>query len=437
MFGDYSQDLLRSGIIELKAGNLGSARRYLDRCVYMSGDHDIMAEAWYWLSQTAADPAEQRQALENCLANDLHHARARRALALLDGRLKPAEIIDPNAPVPPGALQDQRAQRFTCARCGGRMVFAPDGHVLVCEYCRRHERVNSDAFPTSGNDFVLAMATRRGHSRPLREQVRRCQGCGAEFIRPAPELSFNCPYCDSSQVLVVDSSGDLLAPDGILVHGFDEHHARELLKTWMHAQDVKVDASALRPRGLYLPVWTFTLGGGIDYTGERTSDVNDSLRRRAAATEQIHDRYPVMLSVSVAASRRPSAPFVQLIPGFNLETLQPYDARYLAAWPAELYDVSMAEASLEARSQAYAGLQRELPDKLAPIRVISTSSANLVVESFQLHLLPVWICEIRLDGRGAILLINGQTGAVAGQGLQAHPRAKRGLKQWLGDLVAE
>ncbi len=188
---------------------------------------------------------------------------------------------------------------------------------------------------------------------------------------------------------------------------------------------------------MYLPIWTFALGGGIDYTGERTSDVNDSLRRHAAAPEQIHDRYPVMLKLSVAASRRPSAPFVQLLPGFDLDALQPYDARYLAAWPAELYDVPMAEASLEARSQAYASVQRELPDKLAPIRVISTSSANLVVESFQLHLLPVWVCEIRLDGHGAILLINGQTGAVAGQGLNQRPRPKRGLMEWLGDLVAE
>ena len=144
-----------------------------------------------------------------------------------------------------------------------------------------------------------------------------------------------------------------------------------------------------------------------------------------------------MLTVSVAASRRPSAPFVRLIPGFDLEALQPYDPRYLASWPAELYDVPMAEASLEARSQAYADLKRELPTRLSPIRLISTSSANLMIESFRLDLLPVWISEIRLNGHGVILLINGQTGAVAGQDLQSSPRARGGLLEWLGDLIAE
>ena len=64
MIDDYSRDLLRSGIIELKAGNRDSARRYLDRALYMSGDHDVMAEAWYWMSELADTPAEKRRSLE-------------------------------------------------------------------------------------------------------------------------------------------------------------------------------------------------------------------------------------------------------------------------------------------------------------------------------------------------------------------------------------
>lgn len=79
MFGDYSRELLRSGIIEAKAGNRQSALCYLDRAAYMSNDHDVLAETWFWMSQLTDDKAEKRKALENCLANDLNHARARRA----------------------------------------------------------------------------------------------------------------------------------------------------------------------------------------------------------------------------------------------------------------------------------------------------------------------------------------------------------------------
>jgi hypothetical protein len=96
----------------------------------------------------------------------------------------------------------------------------------------------------------------------------------------------------------------------------------------------------------------------------------------------------------------------------------------------------MADASLEARSQAYAGVQRDLPALVAPVRVISTSSANITIESFRLELLPVWMIEVSLDGRPSILLINGQTGAVRGDGLR--PRSgKANLLDRLGELLAE
>ena len=50
MFSDYGKQLLKTGIIEAKAGNRESARRYLDRAVYISSDHDALAEAWFWIN---------------------------------------------------------------------------------------------------------------------------------------------------------------------------------------------------------------------------------------------------------------------------------------------------------------------------------------------------------------------------------------------------
>ena len=106
MFSDYGKELLRSGIIDAKAGNRESARRYLDRAVYMSNDHDVLAEAWFWMSEVMDNEGEKRKALENCLAHDLQHARARRALAILDGKLKVDEIVNPDKlPLAPEGLR--------------------------------------------------------------------------------------------------------------------------------------------------------------------------------------------------------------------------------------------------------------------------------------------------------------------------------------------
>lgn len=435
MFGDYSKDLLRSGIIEFKAGNRDLARQYLDRAVYMSSDREVIAEAWYWMSEASEQAAEKRAALENCLANDPMHARARRALAIVDGKLRPEEIVNPDRLPAQKEGANPATRRFVCAKCGGRMVYAPDGQSLRCEYCARHQAMTAAPTRAEEQDFVLAMATLRGHSKPLGERVLHCEGCGAGYILPPGGLSFNCPYCDSPHVVSVERSGQLIAPDGIIPHAFDEERASQLLHDWLAAQDRAPDAPVSAPRGLYLPAWFFILGGSIGYTGETMADESDMYGLREPRKIQVRDRYPVMLTVPVAASRRPSAGLVRLIAQFEQGAVRPYDARYLAAWPAELYDVPMAEASLEARSQGYARLKRDLPSLLAPIQVSSTSSANLTIESFRLDLLPVWMAEASFEGRSRIVLISGQNGEVAGDGPEGAPRQDGGLLAWLGELL--
>jgi hypothetical protein len=482
MIDDYSSDLLRSGIIELKAGNRDSARRYLDRALYMSSDHDVMAEAWYWMSQLADSPADQRAALLNCLTHDLRHPRARRALAILDGKLRPEEIVDPNAligkPVT-GALTTADTQRFMCPKCGGRMTFAPDGQSLVCEYCTRQEPLGRPVVlersgsergnpPSSDKDFLIAMATARGHGKPLAEQVLHCQGCGAKFILPPGDISITCAYCGSPHVISFAKSSDLLAPDGIIPHAFHLARAISLLTAWLqkHTARPKSVGTGLRstspipsealvdrirvgtgslatptvpnlppPRGLYLPLWTFDLGGAIDYTGEVVEDQDIGLSRHTPKVVRVSDSYPVILSrLPIPASRKLSGPFVRLIPTFDLKAVQPYDPRYLSDWPAELYDIPMAEASLDARSQGFALLKRDIAARIAPVHLISTSSASLEIDFFRLNLLPVWMSELTVAGVPHLILINGQTGAIRGD-LDAKPSGN--VLNWLSDLLNE
>jgi predicted RNA-binding Zn-ribbon protein involved in translation (DUF1610 family) len=436
MFSDYSRDLLRSGIIEAKAGNREAARHYLDRALYMTDDHNVMAEAWYWIGQLSENPIERRDALENCLANDLDHARARRALAILDGKLRPEEVINPDAlpPVPTG-MGGADASRFMCPRCGGRMTYTPDGASLVCEYCRRHDAVKQAKAHVAGHDFAVAMATERAQRRPLREQVGHCEGCGAEYILPAGRLSFACAYCGSPHVVSLSATRDLIAPDRILPHAFDQSRASELLGEWANKLNREVDTRATQPRGVYLPVWTFSLGGRIDYAARVPAEALDRFHGEGEQNRIVRDSLPLIMEVSIAASSKSSAPFVRLIPSFDAREMRAYDPKYLVAWAAELYDVSMADASIEARSQAYSRFKQDMPTRVWPAKLISTSSADLSVESFQMDLLPVWMSEVSVEGTRRLVLINGQSGLVQGDGFKRSERIGHGLVEWLSDLV--
>jgi predicted RNA-binding Zn-ribbon protein involved in translation (DUF1610 family) len=442
MFEDYSKGLLREGIIEAKAGNASLARRYLERAIYASynGEHALMSEAWFWLGQVLEDPAEKRTAFETALSHDLRHARARRALAVLDGKLKPGDVIDPDRlEATAQGPRTAEAQRFMCPKCGGRMAFEADGQSLVCEYCTRHQPLGGGRAQAGNQDFVIAMATRGGHGRPLQEQVFRCHGCGAQLVMGSRQMSVNCPYCGSAHVVQLEHSQDLLEPDGIVPHAFGGERAAALLETWLKSQGMQMERQPAAPRGVYLPLWLFEVGGVVDYTGERVELDEQGMRGHETKVVRVHDQMPVLPeSVPVPASRKPSAVFIHLIQSFQLESIQAYDARYLADWPAELYDIAMADASLDARSHVYQHATRNLPAELGSVKLISTSSANLAIESFRLVLLPIWISEVWYGGQAHLVLINGQNGVVHGESPEgAGSAAKKGehLLEWLGGLL--
>jgi len=446
MFDTYGKDLLRTGIIEAKAGNKSSARRYLDRAIYSLSDHDELAEAWYWMAQVVDEEKEKRNAIENCLAHDLQHARARKMLAILDGKLKEDEIINPDQlPQPSEGVRAADADRFMCPKCGGRMAFSPDGSSLVCDYCTRHQAMGFSPKPAEEKDFLTAMATARGHGKPLNEQIFHCEGCGSEFLLPPAQISANCIYCNSPHVVNWENTENLLAPDGVLPHQFSKRQAVKHLVDWVEENRIKPEKRVEVPRGLYLPLWTFDIGGEIDYTGEVYENEDEGnvitliggSSRQRRVKKSVSDSYPVLVDdLPVPASRKLSAVFLRLIATFDLNSVKPYDPRFLADWPAEVYDIPMAEASLDARGQAYAKYKDELSFHLAPMKIVHSSSAKMAVESFKLVLLPVWMTELLFDGREHLVLINGQNGVVASD-LPGKKQKKGGIMDWLGDLLED
>ena len=129
----------------------------------------------------------------------------------------------------------------------------------------------------------------------------------------------------------------------------------------------------------------------------------------------------------VPASRR-FANLAQEFRHYQLNQLVPYELGYLADWPAETYQGSAADASLKARQVAYARAQRQVRELTAipftESEEMTFSSANIIIESFKLILLPVWLTYYFYQGKKYNVFINGQTGRIKG----AMPRSK--AKRW-------
>jgi hypothetical protein len=129
---------------------------------------------------------------------------------------------------------------------------------------------------------------------------------------------------------------------------------------------------------------------------------------------QVREQYPVLVNDQIVpASKKNTNILKRLLPTFDLSAIKPYDARYLSNWPAEIYDISMSDASLEARAQVVHQYTDRLQGELTYIQNMRLSSAGLTVESFKLVLLPVWMTEVQVQGKLLHVLINGQNGHIA------------------------
>ena len=420
------RDLLVQGIASAKAHEDDLARRYLERLLGLHPSTEDSIEAWYWLSQICANLDEKRNYIELILANNPADMRARRALEVLDGKLKPAEIIDPDhwvAPVPSGSAETA-VDRFTCPKCGGRMVFTPDGQSLVCENCEAQQRLSGKGEgPASGGteqDFLAALATGKGHQIPVQVASFQCHGCGSQFILPPHALSGTCPYCGSVYVVEQAQTSLLIAPDGVIPMKVDKDWVSQHLSGWIH--DHGADHSVVIPQayGMYLPVWAFNLSGTIPWHGLKYENRNWV----PVSGEELAQHENIVVS----ASQRSWSHLKPLLESFRLEEAVAYDPAYLADWLAETYQVTVADAALSAREMVV-NREREQIQRgiLSPIHGLFLNTAQLTVDSYKMLLLPVWIGQFGQAERLQPVLVNGQNGQVFGD----LPGIVSWFKKWL------
>lgn len=421
MGSKYDNDLLKEATYHVKSGDHETARRYLQRALDLADDLDTKMRANYFMAVISKDPAEKRNYLENVLAIDPVHPEARRELALLDGRLKQSDIVDPNnLPLQSSDPQNVQADRFTCPRCGGKMVFDGDGS-LTCEYCSRNETLDS-AVPEMEKDFILAMATGQGHRKPVATQVFHCQGCGAEFILPPNVLSQDCSYCGSPHV-VSQGSRELLEPDAIIPMALNQRQAARQLVNWVEKNKIEPSGKVQAPRGVYLPVWTFDIGGNVPWNG---------IIQKKDTVQRVSGIYPVFSNdLPIPAARHLPELMEKLLPEFNFPSAAVYDPRYLSGWPAEVHEIAMSDASLQARQKMVARLRRDIHSQHRGVSNLGYSTSGIFVQSFKLVLVPIWLTDVPYEGKILPVVINGSSGQVHGE------TPNRGILDWLGDWLAE
>jgi hypothetical protein len=414
-----AEDLYQHARGALRAGERARARQLLERAVDYDRGH---SQAWLWLTATSDDPAEQQKFLEWAIAADPGNTAARRGLGLLTGKIKAEDVLPEGAALAPRGPETPEPavprRTFTCPQCGGRLRFDTELVDLRCENCGFVEGVVEE--PAAGSEQVLdfALPTRQGHRWAEAERHFTCQQCGAGTLLPPGQTSHVCPFCASAALAAAPEEAELLPPQGVIPMGLDAAAAQQQVRAWLGRGLLAPDDLALLARGgglapVYVPFWSFNTT--LNSRWRARVDVNEGGKQRTVWHEGEETQfYTHWLQPGTRAL--PGGPLREIEP-FEMKQLVVYKPEYLAGWPAGTYDVSLAQASLDARAAMIEAATGRLWKKALPGRLVTdlkVTGTDFTGQTYQLVLLPVWVGNYHYRGRAFRVLVNGQTGKTTG-----------------------
>ena len=335
--------------------------------------------------------------------------------------------VEVYAPAPKGSEPEQRT--FKCPSCGATTAYSADDAALACAHCGY---VESPDVPVAGRqadeaEFTLEALEQASRGWGLTRREIHCESCGADLSLGPGELATTCSFCASHRVIARDETrANMLRPNYLVPFKIDREASVCLVRDWlargwMHPPDLRQVATSTRLSGVYLPFWTFSARLDTAWRAEvgrkRTRTTLSGKRKTEIKWQwksgQLDVRVDDMLT---PGSSRVSSKLLSRLYPFDLAALTVYDPAYLAGWLAQAYDVGLRPAWDQARAwmrdRAKKAAYRDISSRY--VRNFGLA-VDMEEERWRYVLLPVYLAAYRFKDKVYQVMVNGQTGQVAGQ----------------------
>ena len=412
---DYDE-LLARGIRAARAGKNDDAKKYLAFAVRAQ---PRKPQAWLWLAAACEDPAQQKDCLTRVINLDANNLPARILLSRFetaDDTVTPSFTVEANA----------QARAFICPQCGGRQRFDPEEQSLTCLNCGTAENLSQTRVAADDEKHLSsALLKPDAGNWALVEGSIKCENCGAITTVSPTEKTLRCPFCDSPKIITQAATPGLTSPHAIAPFTFEMKETRQRIKGWLNSKffipdDLNQLGRAKELRAIYIPFWTFDGKVELDYDAEVPHQVPDPTRKGGTRTEWKWEKFFFDHRVDdllVPASSTLTEKDFEKVAPFELKELKEYRPEFLADWQAEIYQVSLADAAVEARKRihdnAINGARRQA--SIRGHRGFNLAQVKVYEPTYKHILLPLWIGAYTYRSKLYRVFVNGQTGKVGGE----------------------
>lgn len=422
------QEMLQRARLAVQTGRPGDARRIL---AALLRQNPADAAAWVWLGKAVDDAAKREECFRRALRCDPENDEARRGLIAL----RSGPSIDDQAGA--GGSPDRiLAHPSRCRQCGAHLRYDVTAAALRCAHCGAKHKPPRAELAAVWSAMPRDLSVSEVQTEPTGQRSLRCYSCGATTGLSLRTASLACPFCGSPQVVRTEEVTPLIPPQAIVPFHVDRQEAGQALRSWLGGGwwtpgDLPRRAEVVDLHGVYLPFWAFKGLAEVSY------HLSNGRPEGGPRSQQQH--IPVK-DVLLSASYSLEADLLEAIEPFHLEEALQFHPQYLAGWPAEVYQVALADATIQARERMSEEAQM-MADVWAPVEEFSgfdwggggdvgalsgqkqhrqgagyqANFCTVHIDSFQHLLLPVWVGSYRYRGRLYAFAVNGQTGKAGGE----------------------
>lgn len=322
-----------------------------------------------------------------------------------------------------------------CPSCNASINYNPKEKNWVCEYCgskftlEQLEENEKNYESTSVNDSKELKKNKKEESAETSKETVEmdeyiCQDCGAQIVADKNTAATFCVYCKNTAILK-SRLADKFAPSKIIPFAKTKEDAIQAFKDvgkgkFLMPKEFSDPKNIQELTGVYIPFWLYTckMKGHVSGKGTKvtTWSTYDYIYTKTDTYHVERDGTYSFENIPVDGSVRFNDAIMNSIEPFNYDELTKFSYSYLSGFLAEKYDVEKNEAKKITIDRAKQSTLSDLQRKASGYNtfVANQKEFNVEEESIDYVLLPVWMVNIKYEGKMHTFAMNGQTGKMIG-----------------------
>lgn len=312
---------------------------------------------------------------------------------------------------------------YKCPNCDAALTYNPSLHMMECDSCASFyepEQVSwqsagvSEEYEIKENDaeaFLLEnVYAEDGDYMQLR--MYRCTSCGAELAVNDTEASSFCAFCGQPTV-IYDRVSKQRKPTYIIPFEYSKEQAAAVVRNRLHRTGVFIPREIQnlevmeKMRGIYVPYFLFH----AEYYDNQTLYYQRNKKTRFYQLEAKCD----FRQLSCDAASRINDEITQRVEPFNMNGLKRFEPGYLSGFYADSFDLTARQLTNVVKKRCEELFDDRARREIASGVVYTTqTSPRCTILHSEYALFPIWFMTFRYEGESYTLLVNGQTGKIAG-----------------------